>query len=996
MSDLALQLIEKEKQERTGTLNLGNCDLTEVPDVIKDLFWLERLILCDHLWWDDKAKDWRNNQNQGLPNSITLLPDWLSQLSLLYYLDFSEMAVQTLPELSNCRSLKQLNCAETKITDLIPLANLYTLQWIVCHETSIVNLTPLANLQNLKELRCSSTQVADLTPLANLQNLQQLDCSSTQIADLASLANLQNLKELRCSSTQIADIAPLANLNNLKELRCSSTQIADIAPLANLNNLQHIICLRTQVADLAPLTNLQNLQLLYCSFTQVADLTPLAKLHSLRELDCTNSSVNDIQPLIHLIRSGVKIHWEELIFKKGINLRGCPLVCPPVEFAMEGHDAVMEYFDQLGDDGKNLNELKVIFLGEGASGKTSLIRRLRKEDFNPKENQTHGIRIRKTPFDIDGETVDAHLWDFGGQEVMHATHQFFLSQRCIYVLVLNSRTDDKAEYWLKHASSFGGKSPVLVVLNKIDENPSFEVNRKVLSEKYPQIKGYYRLSCQTDEGIEAFEQALQEQVRQSDTRRTPFPTAWLAVKNHFADMDKDYIESAEYRDVCIQNGVDKPFSQNVLLQFLHDLGVIINFRNLKNFDTQILNPLWLTNGVYRVINSGKITENKGLLHEDDFDTVINDPRYANGNTTDKVFHYPRNKLHYIVRVMQEFELCFPLDSSQYVIPQLLPVEEPEFNFNGAVLHFVVRFTEFLPDSIFPRLMVKLHNYIKDDLRWRSGMVLSKPSVFKAEARIRADKEDQKITIDACGDEPRRLLSFVRATLKEITEGFTDLPFEEQVPIPNSDVFWSYTELADMEEMGVTEFPIGKLKKKFSVKDLLDGVEEPSMRDEVAQLPVKAFISYSSKDQQLMTDELLPALAPLRRLNKLQVWYDRTIDAGADWEKEIMDNLAEADIVLCLVSSDFINSEFCFRREFEVALEDHNKDKKTIVPIRLRECDWDDLALSKIQGRPSQWIDSFTNRDKAWTEVAKGLKPVIEQAQQRRKKWLDEKKRENRG
>ena len=130
------------------------------------------------------------------------------------------------------------------------------------------------------------------------------------------------------------------------------------------------------------------------------------------------------------------------------------------------------------------------------------------------------------------------------------------------------------------------------------------------------------------------------------------------------------------------------------------------------------------------------------------------------------------------------------------------------------------------------------------------MVLSKPSVFKAEARIRADKEDQKIKSDACGEETRRLLSFVRATLKESTEGFTDLPFEEQVPIPNSDVFWSYTELADMEEMGVTEFPIGKLKKKFSVKDLLDGVEEPSMRDEVAQLPVKAFISYSRKDYEL--------------------------------------------------------------------------------------------------------------------------------------------------
>ena len=940
-----------------------------------------------------------NLQNlQQLDCSLTQIADLtpLANLQNLKHINCSHTQVADLAPLANLQNLQELRCSSTQIADLTPLANLQNLKHINCSHTQVADLAPLANLQNLQELRCFSTQIADLTPLANLQNLQQLDCSSTQIADLTPLANLQNLKELRCFLTQVADLAPLANLQNLKELRCFSTQVADLSPLTNLQNLQQLDCSSTQIADLAPLANLQNLQQLDCSSTQIADLAPLTNLHNLRGLVCINSSVSDIQPLIHIVRNGVKIRWDVFIFEEGVNLKGCPLVAPPVEFAMEGHDAVMEYFDQLGDDGKNLNELKVIFLGEGASGKTSLIRRLRKEEFNPKENQTHGIRIRKTPFDIDGETVDAHLWDFGGQEVMHATHQFFLSQRCIYVLVLNSRTDDKAEYWLKHASSFGGKSPVLVVLNKIDENPSFEVNRKVLSEKYPQIKGYYRLSCQTDEGLEAFEQALQEQVRQSDTRRTPFPTAWLAVKNHFADMDKDYIESAEYRDVCIQNGVDKPFSQNVLLQFLHDLGVLINFRNLKNFDTQILNPLWLTNGVYRVINSGKITENKGLLHEDDFDTVINDPRYANGNTTDKVFHYPCNKLHYIVRVMQEFELCFPLDSSQYVIPQLLPVEEPEFNFNGAVLHFVVRFTEFLPDSIFPRLMVKLHNYIKDDLRWRSGMVLSKPSVFKAEARIRADKEDQKITIDACGEEPRRLLSFVRETIKEIIEGFTDLPFEEMAQIPESKEFWDYHWLVEMEKAGETEFFVPQIRKRIRVADMLDGVEEPSMRDEVAQLPIKAFISYSSKDQQLMTDELLPALAPLRRLNKLQVWYDRTIDAGADWEKEIMDNLAEADIVLCLVSSDFINSEFCFRREFEVALEDHHKDKKTIVPIRLRECDWDDLALSKIQGRPSQWIDSFTNRDKAWTEVAKGLKPVIEQAQQRRKKWLDEKTRENRG
>ena len=177
-----------------------------------------------------------------------------------------------------------------------------------------------------------------------------------------------------------------------------------------------------------------------------------------------------------------------------------------------------------------LNEVKVIFLGEGAAGKTSLIKRLRGEGFDPEESQTHGIRIQKTPFNFDGETITAHCWDFGGQEVNHATHQFFLSQRCIYVAVLNSRSDDKAEKWLKHAASFGGRSPVLVVLNKIDENPSFQVNQKLLSEKYPNILGFHRLSCGTGQGVEEFRLALTSQIEQADARRTPFPAAWLVLR----------------------------------------------------------------------------------------------------------------------------------------------------------------------------------------------------------------------------------------------------------------------------------------------------------------------------------------------------------------------------------------------------------------------------------------------------------------------------------
>jgi GTPase SAR1 family protein len=85
------------------------------------------------------------------------------------------------------------------------------------------------------------------------------------------------------------------------------------------------------------------------------------------------------------------------------------------------------------------------------------------------------------------EDILVHFWDFGGQEIMHATHQFFLSKRSLYILVLDGRRDEKTEYWLKHIESFGGDSPILVVLNKIDENPSFEVNRRFLQVRHVNV-----------------------------------------------------------------------------------------------------------------------------------------------------------------------------------------------------------------------------------------------------------------------------------------------------------------------------------------------------------------------------------------------------------------------------------------------------------------------------------------------------------------------------
>lgn len=450
-------------------------------------------------------------------------------------------------------------------------------------------------------------------------------------------------------------------------------------------------------------------------------------------------------------------------------------------------------------------------------------------------------------------------------------------------------------------------------------------------------------------------------------------------------MRQDYIDSAAYQAVFREQGVERPKSQAVLLQFLHDLGVVINFRKLKTFDTQILNPLWLTNGVYRIINSERIAGQGGWLHEDDLDAVINNPNPAPGDTGERQYYYPPDKLNYILRVMEEFELCYALDRRRHIVPQLLPVQEPEFQTSGAALHFIIRFPEFLPDSIFPRLMVKLHSFIKGELRWRTGMVLEKRAVFDATARVRADKEDQLIRMDVCGQEPRRFLSFIRETVKEIVADFANLPFTEWVPVPNCGEMLEYDYLVEAEKAGEKEVFVRELKKRVAVADLLEGVEEASMREEPT--PVKAFISYSHKDMDYL-QALRATLSPLVRLDKLRLWDDHAIDAGDIWHETIARELGEADLVLCLVSADFIHSDFCYARELAAALEFHDKGEKTVVPIRLRQCDWDDLPFAKLQGLPGTWISAAADKDAAWTELAKGLKPAIAAAKARKRRKGD--------
>jgi TIR domain-containing protein len=139
-----------------------------------------------------------------------------------------------------------------------------------------------------------------------------------------------------------------------------------------------------------------------------------------------------------------------------------------------------------------------------------------------------------------------------------------------------------------------------------------------------------------------------------------------------------------------------------------------------------------------------------------------------------------------------------------------------------------------------------------------------------------------------------------------------------------------------------------------------------------------FISYSHRDEDLK-DRLVKHLEPLKRLNLIESWHDRKLMGGDNWGKEISENLDKADIVLLLISVDFITSSYCYDIELERALERHANEECVVIPVILRNCLWQHLQFSKLQALPKDGkaVCAWTDHDEAFTNVAEGVRTVAE-------------------
>ncbi|MEG4214459.1 COR domain-containing protein [Microcoleus sp. Pol14C6] len=819
----AVRRIEQAAEEKLTELDLAGLELEELPPEIGKCTQLETLVLGKFDW---EKEEWIGNQ-------LTEFPDVVLQLTNLKILNLSNNQITQIPEeigqLSNLTQLDFRSNQITSIPDAIwQLSHLTKLDLGFNQITSIPEA--IAQLSHLTILDLSSNRITFIPEaIGQLSNLTGLALYNNQITFIPeAICQLSNLTLLGLSSNQITFIPEaICQLSNLTRLFLDDNQITFIPEaLCQLSNLTILALHNNQITfipeALCQLSNLTKLVLLNNQITSIPQA--ICQLSNLTLLRLNNNQIEEIPECL-----------ETLPKLEILDLRDNPLPISP-EVLGDTEDpgtpaAIFNYLRQLrSGEVRPLNEAKVLLVGQSSVGKTSLINRLIDNKYNPNEPQTDGLNITDWKITVNTKPVKLNVWDFGGQEIYHATHQFFLTKRSLYLLVCNCRTSEdqnRLEYWLKLIESFGDASPVILVGNKCDEQP-LDLNHKALRDKYPNIKAILETSCQSGTGIDELRSAIHTEISELKEVYDPLPLSWFQVKQRLENLDKDIISISEYATICTKENILAETDQTQLMDLLHNLGIVLNFREHPILQsTNILNPHWVTEGIYALLSDEVLkVKTKGILTYADLSRILDSNKY------------PSHRYHCLTGLMEEFELCFPVShcpAPTFLIPGILPKEQPEnTELEGETLEFQYHYGIF-PDSILSRFIVLMHEKIHNCTHWRTGIMLEYTEgaqVYNI-ARIKSDPEDKKIFIAVSGRESTRrsFLSMIRDTFTKIHKSFGNLEISQWVPVPGYPDAepLDYDELLGLEDMGENTVRVGKLKLKLDLRQLLDGYESIELR-----------------------------------------------------------------------------------------------------------------------------------------------------------------------
>lgn len=697
----------------------------------------------------------------------------------------------------------------------------------------------IGNLHNLKALLLNNIPLTQLPPtLVNLKKLKYLDISGNKMfADFPeAVYEFPMLRVLKISynTTIKKKVKPyiipdeITQLGELRRLFINGDGFAALPhALGDLPHLEQLRIARTGIQSLPD------------SVTRSATLREIILFeNAVRSLP---EQMGEMKALTALRITGEPIEFIPRSMLKLTGLRVFELTKTPLNIKMppslqqQSAKAIIHFLLDIQNEEIEKappNESKMIIVGQGGVGKTSLLNRLIHDKYE-EDPSTLGIDIQewtigKTAEETDGEKV-LRVWDFGGQEIYHATHQFFLSERSLYVMVWDARQDSdygRIDYWLNTINLYAKESPVFIVVNKYDgQTPEPKIDINYYKELFPNLQlPLYKISCRENKNIGDLRAHIIKEAERLPLMRQQWLKSWVAVRKHLFELyrleKKHYILYNEYLEICASNHIDKDEAE-ILIKCLHDLGFVLCFRhNAELREYVILEKEWGTKAVYEVLNfSG---HKNGVVNYSDLNTIWPDENI-----------YPVNMYNVLIELMCQFQLSFKIPQKK----QLLMVGLLRFTAVAPVGIFMEEETlcwrcryDFLPAGLMSRFIVAAHELIMDGASgkqcWYRGAYLEKGEHGRAKIELFDSVGKNYIEIKVWHEtkaSASQLLNDIRSRLLRINESIPNLASHELLHCncsPGCTHYFNYKTLCLFHSRDIAHIPCDKTAKLVDINRLI--------------------------------------------------------------------------------------------------------------------------------------------------------------------------------
>jgi small GTP-binding protein len=754
-------------------------------------------------------------------NKLRTLPEDIYKLRNLVYLNLAGNQLRTLPNtILELKALKQLNLSGNP--NLV-LPNNFSLP----EELSFLNLNAtniyplLSSLRTLTKLTTLSLAGTGLTflpkEITEIQSLSVLNLISNSLSTLPDeIGDLENLVELNLNSNQISALPKtMHQLERLQKLYISNNRLTNFPEvITTIKSLKFLHIGNNNITDIPEsienLTSLTELNLAYCPLKTLPD--SIGDLEELKSLNLRKTQVK------HLPKTITEL--DNLIYLEILDTK---LITPPVEVAQKGIKEIKEYFRQLRGGQDHLYEAKLLILGEGGAGKTTLANKILNENYQLREEiSTEGVDVKQWLFPLEnGDQFRVNIWDFGGQEIYHATHQYFLTKRSLYVLVADTRKEDTDfYYWLNVVDLLSDGSPLIIIKNE-KQNRHREINERQLRGQFENLKDILSTNLATNRGMLDVKNSIKHYIRSLPHIGSPLPKTWVRVREKLEGDARNYISLEEYIKMCKDNGFTEVKDSLQLSGYLHDIGVFLHFQDdpLLN-KIVILKPKWGTDAAYKVLDNKQVIRNLGQFAHGDLAGIWSASQYTGMHNE-------------LLQLMRKFKLCYEIPNKKgvYLAPQLLSENQPQYSWDDKD-NLLLRYAyEFMPKGILTQFIVSMNQYIlntkNQSLVWKSGLIIEKDNSIGEIVEFYGKRQ---IQIRVRGAHKRELLTIIMYQLDQIHNTYNRLKYDKLIPCNCSDCkssqepfFYRHEQLQNFVEKKLNEIQCGKSGIMVPVRNLIDDV-----------------------------------------------------------------------------------------------------------------------------------------------------------------------------